>query len=209
MSALVDLSGKRRGRKLVDLSNQRFERWRVIGYVGRSLWACVCDCGTHRDVHGPSLRNGLSRSCRCLMRERTSARSKTHGMTGSAEYRIWRGIKARCFNPNVWNYHNYGGRGISVCQDWCESFDAFLADMGPRPPGLSIDRVDPYGDYEPGNVRWASPKQQANNRRKPTSHRLVIRMRGTAEERAAAIARVAVKRRQPEQPSSLVEDPPF
>lgn len=92
-------------------------------------------------------------------------RPRTHGKSRSPEHQSWTAMKTRCFNPNAFGYGIYGGRGITVCDRWRDSFEAFLADMGARPEGTSLDRIDTDGDYEPGNCQWATPKEQAGNRR--------------------------------------------
>lgn len=150
-----------------DLTSQRFGRWAVIGYAGKnkhgeSTWHCRCDCGTTRVVRGRDLASGHSRSCGCLCREITT----THGMTGSPEYKSWTGIIKRCTNPNYPNYNYYGGRGITLCKRWRDSFEAFLSDVGPRPsPNHSIDRIDNDGNYEKSNCRWATRIEQQRNSR--------------------------------------------
>jgi hypothetical protein len=179
--------------KRIDLTGKRSGRWTVIAYVQRFRWACICDCGTRRIVGGNSLRRGYSKSCGCLCRELSKARATKHGMSGSREYRSWECMKQRCFNPRAANYENYGGQGITVCEEWKSSFEAFFADMGTCPPGCSLDRIDPNGNYEPSNCRWADAKQQRQNQR-PRS------------------ARATVKRRQLEQAERSpppLDDPPF
>lgn len=135
---------------------------------------CRCDCGSIEVFRLPALRSGKTQSCGCLALEMAIERghkyggqTKTHGGTGTAEYQIWLGMKARCLNPNSPGYERYGARGIGVCQRWIDSFPAFLADMGPRPSEVhSIDRYpNQSGNYEPGNCRWATAKEQARNTR--------------------------------------------
>ena len=124
-----------------------------------------CDCGTEKDVEGWNLRKGNIVSCGCYNAEK---RWK-HGLSGLPLFKTWRGIVYRCTRPEVTGYDNYGGRGIRVFEEWKESPQAFIdwieENLGSRPDGFSLDRIDVNGNYEPGNLRWASPKTQSNNRR--------------------------------------------
>jgi hypothetical protein len=135
-----------------------------------AVWLVRCSCGTERGKEGGLLRFGASKSCGCKIGNKTATRMIQHGHTtidsASPTYRSWSHAKARCFNETDDNYPNYGGRGISMCQEWADSFGAFLSYMGTRPDGLSLDRIDNNGNYEPGNCRWATPLQQSNNQRK-------------------------------------------
>ena len=153
-----------------NLLGQRFGRWLVIAEapsVSRTQWLCRCDCGVEKNVLTIHLTRGKSVSCGCYKDEKTAARLKTHRMTESDEYRIWSLMKGRCCNPNIPHYDIYGGRGIRVCDRWLESFEAFYSDMGPRPSKeYSIDRINNNGNYEPGNVRWATDVEQARNTRR-------------------------------------------
>jgi hypothetical protein len=157
------------GHNAVDLTGQRFGRLvathREDGVVP-VRWCCTCDCGETTTVVTANLIGGSkTKSCGCLARDTTVARSRTHGMSRTPTYNAWRGILARCYSPGFIGWARYGGRGIAVCDRWRENFAAFLADMGPRPsPRHSIDRIDVNGNYEPGNCRWATMTTQQRNR---------------------------------------------
>ena len=158
----------------MDLTGQVFGRLTVLGLKSRGggygatrlYWNCRCECGALTTCLTHALRSGGSKSCGCLNLDRVHERNKTHGKTGSIEYSVWISMKGRCTNPRSDCYDRYGGRGIKVCDRWLNSFENFLADMGPRPSlAYSIDRIDNNGNYEPGNCRWATMKAQGSNKR--------------------------------------------
>ena|ERR1700675_1534927 len=154
---------------------QRFTRLLVVeAAVGsKDLCSCLCDCGTSKLVRAEYLRSGHTKSCGCLRTDAGAAVGlmEVHGHNSrlkggpSPEHVSWTGMKTRCTNPKAKDFKHYGGRGIKVCQRW-QYFENFFADMGPKPsPRHSIDRINPDGDYEPLNCRWATWKEQRHNRR--------------------------------------------
>ena len=151
-----------------ELIGQQFERLLVISAAGKSrwgksLWLCRCNCGVERIVVGHSLRSGCTKSCGCLNRQLAAERLTTHGGRKTLGYCSWTKAKERCTNPNAKNFHRYGGRGIKFLFD---NFEEFLAHIGPRPgKEYSLDRIDNSGNYEYGNVRWATRKDQNRNTR--------------------------------------------
>lgn len=160
-----------KNQRLIDLSGQTFGRWIAIHQDGNNsrggaLWHCRCKCGTVRTVLGQDLRSGKSTSCGCAKAETAGLLRRTHGASGSRLYNIWKGMRARCNNPNNPRYDNYGGRGITICDDWnrFQLFAAWAASVGYR-DGLSIERMDVNGNYEPDNCMWAGAAVQSANRR--------------------------------------------
>lgn len=195
--------------RLVDLVGKRFGRWVVLKRVKKDRhWLCRCDCGNEVEVHGESLKAGTSTSCGCR-RDEVSAKNMrelqvrmhaegrggrtTHGMAYSAEHKAWQHMKSRCENLKTAFYENYGGRGIKVSERWRESFANFLTDLGPRPsPEHSLDRIDVNGNYEPGNVRWATRIEQAANTRRKRLEQFPVEERAKSlsiEEIRAELAR--------------------
>lgn len=156
----------------VDIKGQKFGKLTAIKPNGSKsgegvLWLCECDCGNQTTTTAKNLRSGNTKSCGCINTERFIRQNKekaTHGKTSSPTFVSWDSMKQRVLNQNHKSYANYGGRGIKVCERWLESFENFFADMGERPDGMTLDRIDVDGNYEPTNCRWATPKTQSNNR---------------------------------------------
>lgn len=163
--------------RVIDMAGKKYSSITAIRRAGENasrgaVWLCVCDCGTEFLASGNEVRRGKIKTCPpCGIRRKLEAVT-THGKTQTTEYAIWTAMKCRCYNENALHYADYGGRGIVVCDRWLNSFENFLADMGPRPHGMSIDRKENSGNYEPGNCRWATRVEQSNNRR--SNHKITI-----------------------------------
>ena len=168
-----------------DIAGLRFNRWTILSRdetkSRKVRWLCRCECGTERVVRGDQIIAGTSKSCGCWNSEKAAERiaylTTTHGhcrdenspnRIRTTTYRRWASMKSRCSNPNTNRWHLYGGRGIQVCAQWAASFTQFLADMGECPDGMSLDRIDSNGNYEPGNCRWATMEAQAIERQSPS-----------------------------------------
>lgn len=160
MPKLIDLTGKKYGRLTV------IERSGVRG--GQSSWLCKCECGNKKVVIGKNLRRGLTTSCGCYHNELLSVRNTTHGLSKTRIYRIWRDMKNRCFYSKDKHFKDYGGRGITICDEWKNSFESFYkwSDANGYSEKLTIDRIDNDGNYEPSNCRWITMKEQCQNRTK-------------------------------------------
>ena len=191
---------KARGMTAKDRTGERHSRltvlWRAPNKVEpsgavRAMWQCRCDCGNGVVVSGHALSKGTTRSCGCLVKEKPIK----HGKATSRIYRVWWMMRQRCENPNFTSYASYGGRGISVCDQW-RKFENFYADMGEPEPGMTLERIDNDRGYEPGNVRWASRLEQAQNTRTNVLHAFLGQTLTLAEwVRVSGLGKAAIVRR--------------
>ena len=157
--------------KCIDLTGRKFGKLTVIERAensrnGKSRWLCKCECGNEKTTSGETLRSGKTSSCGCRYFESNKGRNKTHGQTKTRLHRIWCGMKRRCNSPTAHGFEWYGGRGITVCEEWKNSFEAFRdwALSNGYADNLTLDRIDTNGNYYPDNCRWATYKAQENNR---------------------------------------------
>jgi hypothetical protein len=157
------------GTKLNIKPLQKYNRWTILKEIkprnNSRYFECECDCGNIKSVKLGLITNGQSKSCGCLITDTQKLIRTTHGMYGTREYKSWQSMKERCSNPKNNRWYLYGGRGIKVCDRWLNSFQNFFNDMGIRPKGTTIDRINSDGNYEPSNCRWATLSEQNKNRR--------------------------------------------
>ena len=184
--------------RIKDITNQRFGNLTALKYVGsnkdkKAMWECKCDCGNTYVTTGKSLRLNLTTSCGCMKIQRAiqlGKKNKTHGKTKTRLYNIWHGMKKRCRTESDTNFKYYGGKGISVCDEWVNSFESFedWSIKNGYSENLTLDRINPEGNYEPDNCRWADWVTQGNNR----SNNVFIMFEGEEMTKAEAARKIGI-----------------
>lgn len=172
------------GPKPIDMTYRTWGRLTALEYVGNQNWLFQCDCGSEKTAWGPDVRRGKVQSCGCIHTELMSTGDlrRTHGACATPEYSSWNAMMTRCLNLDHPSSKEYGRRGITVCERW-KTFELFLEDMGERPRGTTLDRIDVDGGYGPDNCRWADSETQAGNKR--LTVRLTARGRTMTQEQWA------------------------
>ena len=163
----LDLVGKKSGRLLVV---ERVDEHVTSGGQKKTMYLCKCSCGNTKVIQSNSLRSGRTKSCGCFNSEKSKSRRTTHGMRNTKAYSTWAGIKNRCFNAHTERYKDYGGRGITMCDEWKNNFKSFFDYVSKLPhcfeEGYSIDRIDNDGNYEPENIKFSTAAEQNKNQRR-------------------------------------------
>jgi hypothetical protein len=163
------------GSRHKDYTGEKFSLLTAVSFSHcdgrRSFWNFHCDCGNDFETRIDSVKRGYTQSCGCLRIERVSAACKKHGESNTKMYKVWAGIKDRCFREGAHSFKHYGGRGITMCSEWAESYETFrdyiYTELGEKPsPQHSIDRINNNGNYEPGNIRWATQSEQRRNQQR-------------------------------------------
>lgn len=154
--------------KTINMIGQKYNKLTVLSKVETNhngyVYECLCDCGNKKVIEGKSIRSGLTKSCGCIRSQYVSTKNKTHEKTNTGAYKSWRAMKTRCTNLNTPSYKNYGERGITICDRWL-NFENFYEDMGDRPEGKTLERIDNSKGYSRENCKWASKKEQNRNTR--------------------------------------------
>ena len=160
------------------------KRTNGTAYGGKRNWKCRCDGGRYCDADSTALVRGHKKSCGCLRSQSAARRQRTHGLAGSPTYVTWQGMLNRCRNENVKSFKDYGALGVTVCKRWYR-FENFYADMGERPVSMTLDRKNPFGNYEKRNCKWATRSEQARNTRGAAALKILAKMQKTKDKEVA------------------------